>query len=94
MRAGIHGSFHVVRRQERAGADNGFVTMFFLLVPALTGLISLPLSWAIPDLKFYVNPIYLIGLALIAASLLLFSFETWREERASTGHRKASPAAH
>jgi hypothetical protein len=65
------------------GNDNGYVTMFFLLVPALTGLISLPLSWAIPDLKFYINPLYFVGLALIGASLLLFSFKSWREERAS-----------
>lgn len=28
--------------------DNGFVTMFFLLVPALSSLISFPLSWWIP----------------------------------------------
>ena len=27
------------------GNDNGFVTMFFLLIPALTALISIPLSW-------------------------------------------------
>ena len=74
------------------GNDNGYVTMFFLLVPALTGLISLPLSWAIPDLKFYINPLYFVGLALIAASLLLFSFKSWREERASTG-AKAPTAA-
>jgi hypothetical protein len=34
--------------------DNGFVTMFFLLIPALTALISLPLSWWISDLHFAV----------------------------------------
>jgi hypothetical protein len=34
------------------GADNGFVTMFFLLIPALTALISLALSWWISDLHF------------------------------------------
>ena len=59
--------------------------MFFLLVPALTGLISLPLSLAIPDLKFSINPLYFVGLALIAAALLLFSYQSWREERASRG---------
>ena len=72
------------------GNDNGYVTMFFLLVPALTGLISLPLSWAIPDLKFSINPVYFVGLGLIAAALLLFSFMSWRAERApagSTAHR-------
>jgi hypothetical protein len=32
------------------GNDNGFVTMFFLSMPALTALISLVLSWWIADL--------------------------------------------
>jgi hypothetical protein len=61
------------------GNDNGFVTMFFLLVPALTGVISLPMSWWIPDLKFTIDPAYFLGLGLIAASLLVFSWKTWRE---------------
>ena len=60
------------------GGDNGFVTMFFLLVPALTGLISLPLAWWIADLHFAVGPAYFLGLAVIAASLLLFSLKSWR----------------
>jgi drug/metabolite transporter (DMT)-like permease len=58
--------------------DNGFVTMFFLLVPALTSLISLPLSWWIPDLHFVAGPLFFGGLAAIAASLLLFSLKSWR----------------
>ena len=37
------------------GNDNGFVTMFFLLIPALTALISIPLSWWISDLYFAVS---------------------------------------
>jgi len=37
------------------GGDNGFVTMFFNLVPALTALISLPMSLWIPDLHFVVG---------------------------------------
>ncbi|MDE3177374.1 MAG: hypothetical protein KGM15_14825 [Pseudomonadota bacterium] len=65
------------------GYDNGFVTMFFLLVPAMTGLISLPMSWAIPELTFFLNPFYFAGLALIATALALFSFKAWREERAA-----------
>jgi len=76
------------------GGDNGYVTMFFLAVPALTGLVSLPLSWAIPDLGFKVNAIYLAGLALIAGSLLFFTFKSWREEqRVAASERKASRAA-
>jgi hypothetical protein len=58
--------------------DNGFVTMFFLLVPALTSLISLPMSWWIPDLHFVVGPMFFFGLVAIAASLLLFSLKSWR----------------
>jgi hypothetical protein len=72
------------------GNDNGYVTMFFLLVPALTGLVSAALSLAIPALKFYVNPFYFIGLALIAAALGLFAFQSWRQERAEA---KAPQAA-
>ncbi len=64
------------------GNDNGFVTMFFLLVPALTGLISLPMSWWIPNLRFTVDPTYLFGLALVGVSLLLFSWRTWKQPRA------------
>ena len=64
------------------GGDNGYVTMFFLLVPALTGLVSAALSPAIPALKFYVNSFYFVGLALIAAALGLFAFQSWRQERA------------
>jgi hypothetical protein len=59
------------------GNDNGFVTMFFLLVPALTGLISLPLSWWIAELRFSADPVFFFGLLAIAASLLLFSLKTW-----------------
>jgi hypothetical protein len=58
--------------------DNGFVTMFFLLVPALTSLISLPLSWWIPDLHFVAGPMFFAGLLAIAGSLLLFSLKSWR----------------
>ena len=61
------------------GNDNGFVTMFFNLVPALTALISLILSWWIVDLHFAADPLFFIGLALIAASLLLFSLKAWRQ---------------
>jgi drug/metabolite transporter (DMT)-like permease len=58
--------------------DNGFVTMFFLLVPALTALISLPLSLWLPDLHFAAGPMFFFGLLVIASSLLLFSLKSWR----------------
>jgi len=61
------------------GGDNGFVTMFWNLVPALTALISLAMSWWIADLHFVVDPMFFLGLALIAASLLVFSLKSWRQ---------------
>jgi hypothetical protein len=75
------------------GNDNGYVTMFFLLVPALTGLITAALSLAIPAFKFYVNASFFIGLALIAASLLLFSFQSWRHEGAQAPAAPQAPQA-
>jgi hypothetical protein len=59
------------------GADNGFVTMFFLLIPALTALISLPLSWWIADLHFAVSRMFYVGLFVVSASLLFFSLKSW-----------------
>ena len=61
------------------GADNGFVTMFFLLIPALTALISIPLSWWISDLHFAVSWMFYIGLFVVSASLLFFSLKSWGE---------------
>jgi drug/metabolite transporter (DMT)-like permease len=58
--------------------DNGFVSMFLLLVPALTCLLSIPMSWWIPDLKFIAGPTFFLGLALIAAPLLAFSIQSTR----------------
>ena len=59
------------------GNDNGFVTMFFLLIPALTALISIPLSWWISDLHFAVSWMFYVGLAVVSASLLFFSLKSW-----------------
>jgi hypothetical protein len=61
------------------GGDNGFVTMFWFSVPVMAALISLVMSWWIADLRFVVDPIFFFGLALIAASLLLFSLKSWRQ---------------
>jgi drug/metabolite transporter (DMT)-like permease len=57
--------------------DNGFVTMFFLLVPALTSLISLALSPWVADLHFIIGPLFLFGLLLNGCSLLIFSLKSW-----------------
>src|SRR5579872_2819436 len=62
----------------RTDNDNGFVTMFFLLIPGLTALISFPLSWWIPALSFILDPLFFVGLALITASLSIFSYEALR----------------
>jgi drug/metabolite transporter (DMT)-like permease len=57
--------------------DNGFVTMFFLLIPALTALISLPLSRWISDLHFAVSWMFYVGLVVVSTSLLFFSLKSW-----------------
>src|SRR4029077_9195442 len=74
--------------------DNGYVTMFFLLTPVLTPLIALPLSRWIPDLQFVAGPLFFIGTALVAVSLLLFSLITWRGARVRRASRgiSAEPA--
>jgi drug/metabolite transporter (DMT)-like permease len=59
------------------GGDNGFVTMFFNLVPALTALISLAMSLRIPAFYFAFDPMFFLGLALISASLMFFSLKSW-----------------
>ncbi|HEY1781770.1 MAG TPA: hypothetical protein VGG79_15305 [Roseiarcus sp.] len=61
------------------GADNGFVTMFFLLIPALTALISFALSWWISDLHFAVSWMFYVGLAVVSTSLLFFSLKSWAQ---------------
>jgi drug/metabolite transporter (DMT)-like permease len=61
------------------GGDNGFVTMFWNLVPALTALVSLTLSRWIADEHFVIDPTFFLGSALIGASLLLFSLRSWRQ---------------
>jgi drug/metabolite transporter (DMT)-like permease len=60
--------------------DNGFVTMFFLFVPGLSSLISLVLSSWISDLHFTAGSMFLVGLALIAAPLFVFSMKSRKVE--------------
>ena len=61
------------------GNDNGFVTMFFLLIPALTALISFVLSWWISDLHFAVSWMFYVGLVVVSTSLLFFSLKSWAQ---------------
>jgi drug/metabolite transporter (DMT)-like permease len=59
--------------------DNGFVTMFFLLIPALSALITIPLSWWIKDLRFNIEPLFFVGLTLITVPLLFFLVKSWQQ---------------
>lgn len=58
--------------------DNGFVSMFLNLVPALTAVISLAMSFAIPALHFAFDWRFVLGLGLIGASLALFTLTSFR----------------
>jgi drug/metabolite transporter (DMT)-like permease len=58
--------------------DNGFVTMFFLLVPALSTVISIPLSGWIVELRFNAGPLFFLGLTMITIPLLVFLAKSWR----------------
>jgi hypothetical protein len=58
--------------------DNGYVTMFFLLMPPLSALITLPLSRWIPDLQFNFQPMFFVGAALVTVPLLLLWLTSWR----------------
>jgi drug/metabolite transporter (DMT)-like permease len=74
--------------------DNGYVTMFFLLTPVLTPLISLPLSRWIPDLRFVAGPLFFIGLALVTGALFSFLLITWKGARhGAVKHEGAASAS-
>jgi hypothetical protein len=53
--------------------DNGYVTMFFLLIPGISALISLPLSKWIPTLTFVPGVSFVIGMACVSAPLIALS---------------------
>jgi len=56
--------------------DNGFVTMFLLIVPGISSLICYPLSWWIPELRVVASPMFFIGLALVTIPLAVFSLKS------------------
>jgi drug/metabolite transporter (DMT)-like permease len=66
--------------------DNGYVTMFFLLMPAISALISLPLSRWIGDLRFISGPGFFLGMALVTIPLLVISLN------AGAGSTVSAPA--
>jgi drug/metabolite transporter (DMT)-like permease len=59
--------------------DNGYVTMFFLLIPGLSSLISFLLSRWIPGLQFVPSIMFFVGLALVTISLLMLWLASWRK---------------
>ena len=61
--------------------DNGYVTMFFLLIPALSALISFMLSHWIPGLQFVPRPMFFVGMALVTIPLLALSLASWRDSQ-------------
>jgi drug/metabolite transporter (DMT)-like permease len=58
--------------------DNGFVTMFFLAIPAISAAVSWPLSSWIRQLYTIPSALFFEGLALVMAPLLAFSMSTAR----------------
>jgi drug/metabolite transporter (DMT)-like permease len=60
------------------GNDNGFVTMFFLLGPGLTALMSMAMSPWLPQLKFSPTPVFFAGLAIVAMPIFFFSRQARR----------------
>jgi drug/metabolite transporter (DMT)-like permease len=58
--------------------DNGYVTMFFLLIPAFSALISLMLSPWIPGLRFAPHPLFFVGMGLVTIPLFLLSLTSRR----------------
>jgi drug/metabolite transporter (DMT)-like permease len=58
--------------------DNGYVTMFFLLIPAFSALISWVLSRWIPGLQFVPRPMFFVGMGLVTLPLFLLSLTSWQ----------------
>jgi EamA-like transporter family len=59
--------------------NNGFVSVFFLLIPAFTCLLSLGMSPWIKELEFPVGPLFFLGLGLVAAPILVFLWQSQRK---------------
>src|SRR6202789_304149 len=63
--------------------ENGSLTRFFLLIPAVSSLISFILSRWIPGLQFVPSALFFVGLALVTVSLLMLWLASWRESQHS-----------
>ena len=73
--------------------DNGYVTMFFLLIPGISALISLPLSRWIPTLTFVPGPTFVIGMACVSAPLVVLSLGVRRAAGATQPAASDEPCA-
>ncbi len=71
--------------------DNGAVTMFFLLIPAISALISWPLSRWIPTLSFVPGPAFVVGMALVSGPLVVLAYFSRRGS--SVARSRPSPEA-
>jgi hypothetical protein len=71
--------------------DNGFVTMFQNLEPAIAALISAGLSPWIKGLRFVADWPFFAGLALTGASLFVFSWASLRQPSEEPTDRAAEP---
>ncbi len=69
--------------------DNGYVTMFFLLIPAISALTSFMLSRWIPGLQFVPSAMFFVGTALVTISLLMLGLGSWRKSE----HSNSIPGA-
>jgi drug/metabolite transporter (DMT)-like permease len=58
--------------------DNGFVTMFFLAIPGISAIITLPLSLWISELRLHSSLLFWEGILLVMAPLVIFSNVTAR----------------
>jgi drug/metabolite transporter (DMT)-like permease len=78
--------------------DNGFVTLFFLLEPALACFVSAPLSRYVAEVHVKIDLLFLVGLVLVVAPLFVFCLKLWRSDNAklresATPGREAVTAA-
>jgi drug/metabolite transporter (DMT)-like permease len=58
--------------------DNGYISVFLLAIPAITCLLSAPMSLWIPELKFVFDASFWVGMVLVAVPILAFTLATSR----------------
>ena len=72
--------------------DNGFVTMFQNLEPALAALISFTLARWVKGVGFTPNWLFFAGLALTGASLFVFSWRSLQQSERRATENSTGPA--